>query len=243
MNTPNTKLQKFTNTLSSLFLLCLWLLAFQSIFWQVIFDFDLASYKFWAVILNLIKTSQYTLVILAIVFGSLIFYVNRDKIESVEKIKDISDKKAYMLLFLIMVTWLIVKYYLSMHLNLNTDETYTYMVIEWFNKFWKIWITPSWVIYENNSHIIFHYLTTIFYNFFYENWFNKLFSLRSFNIIFSTLLLIPLFYLIINWFLNITFMTARSYVLFWIGSVIVSILFIYGILKKAIHISNLFSFK
>ncbi len=85
MNTTNTKLQKFTDTLSNLFLLCLGLLAFQSIFWQSIFWFDLSSYKIWAIILNFIEKIQYALVILAIVFGSLIFYVKRDKIESIEE--------------------------------------------------------------------------------------------------------------------------------------------------------------
>ncbi|MBS8121653.1 hypothetical protein [Candidatus Vampirococcus lugosii] len=76
---------KFTNLLSIIFLTCLGLLAFHSIFGQAIFGFDLTSYSFGESILNLLKNLQYPLVILAISVGALLFYSNREKIESIEE--------------------------------------------------------------------------------------------------------------------------------------------------------------
>ena len=79
------EINRFSNTLSNFFLSFLWILAFQSIFWQAIFWFDMANYSIWTFLLWFIEKMQYMLVILAIVFGSLIFYVNREKIENLEE--------------------------------------------------------------------------------------------------------------------------------------------------------------
>jgi len=70
------EINKFSSILSNFFLLFLWILALQSIFWQSIFWFDLSSYEYWKKALEIIKLIQYPIVILAIVFGSLIFYIN-----------------------------------------------------------------------------------------------------------------------------------------------------------------------
>lgn len=146
-------------------------------------------------------------------------------------------------LFLIIILGLILKYYISQNVSPENDETYTYMVIEWYNKFKNMWVTPSWEMYDN-THVLFNYFTTYFYNFFYDNWFNKLFALRSFNIVLWSILTLPLYIFIkkitnkniaflsvflttFNWYLLLTFITARPYVLFTVFSVIGSILLIF----------------
>lgn len=135
----------------------------------------------------------------------------------------------YIWLFFVFLLNFIIKIYLSYNYSIDTDESYTWMVIEWYNKFWEINITPSWVYYDQTP--LFHYLSAQFYNFFYSFWFNKILSLRSFNIIYSTILSIPLFivlknilwekigfysflFIIFNWYFLIIQFTARPYVTF-----------------------------
>jgi hypothetical protein len=142
----------------------------------------------------------------------------------------------------------------------DNDEMYTYMVIEWYNKYWHIWITPSWEPYNPDNLIAYHYLCTVFYNFFFNNWFDKLFSLRSFSIFLSTILtpilyifikyfsnkktaLFSIFLISINWYITMTFVIARPYVFFAIWSSIASLIFIKSFLdiikNKSINKTNL----
>lgn len=136
----------------------------------------------------------------------------------------------YSIIFLIFLFNFILKIYFSINLSIDTDEAYTWMVIEWYNKYWIYNITPSWEYYNQTN--IFHIMSTYFYNFFYNLWFDKTFSLRSFNIFYSTFLFIPffiilrkiiwekisllvLFFFMTNWYFLILQFTARSYVTFF----------------------------
>lgn len=151
-------------------------------------------------------------------------------------------KNYVIILLTIILLWLLLKILLSLWLSPENDETYTYMVIEWYNKLKIIWITPSGEMYFY-SHKIFHFVSAIFYNFFYDLWFNKLFALRSLNIFLSSILVIPLYIffktisnkkiallsiwiITFNWYILISSITARPYVVFMFFSVISTILFI-----------------
>ena len=222
-NLKTVNLQNFTNILNYIFLACLWLLAFQSIFWQAIFGFDMNHYNFGKFLLHLIEKIQYWLVVLAIVSGSLIFYVNREEIESVEdeQKRGIVKKTFFITIFLILLIsfWLWIKIYLALNNSPDTDEIYTYMVIKWYNLFWHINITPSWTNYNQTP--IFHYISTIFYNFWISLGLNQLLSLRLLNILLSSLLLIP-YYLIIKKIFNykVATLSVLLYIIFWYTTII-----------------------
>lgn len=194
--------EKFISMLSSVFITCLILLFFSQIFWQPIFWFNLKSYYLFDRFLNNLEAIQPGIIIITFIFGTFLLYINRDKIQDMEKEPEIelegekirknnfSEKfpkinkipvlksivkwmykegwlYSFWLLFIV-IFWFILKYYLSIHLSPENDETYTYMVVEWYNKLHVIWITPTWEMYYF-THKFFHYFTTIFYNFFYDN--------------------------------------------------------------------------
>ncbi len=77
--------EQFVNNLSIIFITCLCILVFAQIFSTSIFWFDIQNYELWAKILNNILAIQYGIIVFAIVSGSLLFYANKDKIESIEE--------------------------------------------------------------------------------------------------------------------------------------------------------------
>lgn len=158
----NKKLQNFTNILSNIFLLCLWALAFQSIFWQAIFWFEMASYALSSVILNLIQNLQYMIVILAIVSGSLIIYVNREEVESVEKEKEKDSKyvwyKYIFLLIVIVLFWFGLRYY-NLWTILPFSDEYTHLA--------NVKMLYEWIFIEDDRGIFINHLIKFLYDYFW----------------------------------------------------------------------------
>jgi len=179
----NTKLQNFTNTLSNLFLLCLWLLAFQSIFWQAIFWFNMVDYSIWSFLLGFIQKTQYLLVILAIVFGSLILKTNKKSLDDIF-IEKQENKKNNFLFYIIISILLIFSWFLFSinisNLSFEDDEFYTVSVANNLHETWKLyqwdWINDipwetselcekkDYCKYERSY--IYTYLVEFSYNFF-----------------------------------------------------------------------------
>ncbi len=138
----NTKLQNFTNILSNLFLLCLWLLAFQSIFGQSIFWFNVEDYSIWSHILGFIEKVQYMLVLLAIVFGSLILKTNKKSLDDIF-IEKQENKKNNFLFYTIISILLIFSWFLfsinASSLSFEDDEFYTISVANNLHETWKLY--------------------------------------------------------------------------------------------------------
>lgn len=94
-------MKNFTNLLSTIFLTTLWILALTQIFssptlWNTlsnltgwIFWFDICEVAILSTIYSQISEITYALVILAIASGALLFYSNRDKIESIDSPREI----------------------------------------------------------------------------------------------------------------------------------------------------------
>lgn len=76
--------KKQSSSFWNIFLICLWLLAFYSIFKQDILWFDLTNYSFTSIIIKLIQNLQSQLIIYAISIGSLLFCINKEEIENIE---------------------------------------------------------------------------------------------------------------------------------------------------------------
>ncbi len=165
------KSKKFEVIFSNVFLICLWILAFQSIFWQDIFGFNLKNYSFWKTLLEIIKSIEYFIVIYSIVSGSLVFYLNRDKIDIIEdeKNKELEEEekrwkefdKKYMKLSKVPILgkicrwgykegkWYVIWFLLILLIwsfirIYNLWKNWLY-VDEWYTLMWIIWISEKWI--------------------------------------------------------------------------------------------------
>lgn len=78
-------MKSFNHLLSTIFLLSLGILAFISIFSSSIFGFDITQVSFLSPLYFHLSSAQYAFVALAIMSGALLFYANRDQIESIEQ--------------------------------------------------------------------------------------------------------------------------------------------------------------
>lgn len=233
----NTKLINFINILSNLFLLCLWFLAFQSIFQEAIFWFDMASYSIWKFFLEAIGKLQYMIVILAIAFGGLLFYINREEIENTEEEKE--KKKNHKINKVIIFLFFLINLYFLDNINILPDET--------FHLFSGYWINDHLIPNINNNVI---YLRWLLVSYVTSIWiyFNVdiLFSLRLPSLLIGTIILLIISKLknntliIIFLITNLFFIETSMYWRFYIYQMLVMLLVFLLILKNK---NNYFSTK
>lgn len=162
------------------------------------------------------------------------------------------EKTFYFLVFLAFLCMhTIIKILFALHISPDTDEMYTYLVIQGWNTFGTINITPSGAPYHQTT--LFHYASIACYNFFHSLGIDSLLSLRSFNILYSSLLGIPWYLIcirILGWklgtwtwifttynrYITLLSIVARSYVTFIYFFVFSVALLLYGIQMLQKHL-------
>ena len=121
----------------------------------------MADYSIWSFLLGFIQKTQYLLVILAIIFGSLIFYSNREEVENLEEEnKNTSNKKAYFYLFLIIIFWFFLRYYHLWYILPFSDE-YTHLA--------NVKKLYDWITIEDDRWMFLNYTIKYLYDFFWYN--------------------------------------------------------------------------
>lgn len=214
--------EKFVELLSFLFLFCLGLLAFQEIFSAQIFVFDIQNYELLAKIMNNIKAVQYEIVFFAIVIWSLLFYWNRDKIESIEEeqeknLEEEKKRKAefgskFPVMSRIPILGWIVKWIYWEGLGYSIIFI-SILSLSWFLRFYNLWelwfhwdeffhqlsadwISKTWLPTLPNWLLYVRWIITSYLSYFWTLFFNWEFWYRIFQTLFWFSLMIYSFFLV-----------------------------------------------